>query len=113
METSAINPEPPCLCVETEYHARHQIADDDQVRDTDAEALYSDGAVEDDGQVRIGELRQREEGGLAALEISRASGLQVEAEGGRETGPADEDYSEGDAHFRHDGGHGKRAGTDN
>lgn len=87
------------------HDAGHQVADDDHVGDADAEALDGDGGVKDDGGVGVGDLREGEEGGGAAVEVSGASGLEVEAKGGGDAGPEDEDDAEHDAHAGEDKGH--------
>lgn len=87
------------------HDAGHEVADDDHVGDADAEALDGNGEVEDDGGVGVGELREGEEGGGTAVEVSGASRLEVEAKGRGEGGPEDQDDAEHDAHVRQHKGH--------
>lgn len=93
------------------HDAGHEVADDDHVGDADAEALDGNGHVKDDGGVGVCELGEGEEGGGSAVEVSRASGLEVEAKGGRKGGPEDEDDTEHDAHVREHKGHGEGASS--
>jgi len=89
----------------TLHNARHQVANDDHVGDADTKALDGNGGVKDDCGVGVCDLREGGEGGGAALEVSCASGLQVEAKGRGESGPNDENDAEHDAHSGEDKGH--------
>lgn len=95
------------------HDTRHQVADDDHVGDADAEALDSNGEVEDDGGVGVGELGEGEEGGGAAVEVSGASRLEVEPKGRGEGGPEDEDDTKHNTHVRKHKGHGEGASSYN
>lgn len=103
----------PSTRCESANNSRHQIADDDKIADCHAEALDSDSGVEDDGQVRICHLGQCCKGYVSAINVSRASRLQVEAEACCCASPRDNEYAEEDAHFRKRGRHGEETGTEN
>lgn len=57
--------------------SRHQVSNNNQIADCDAEALDGNGSVEDDGEVRVGELGKRREGHMTAINVSCAPGLEV------------------------------------
>lgn len=60
--------------------AGHKITNNDEITNTNTEALDSDGSVEDDGSVGVCDLAQGEEARIAAIEVSGASCLKVETE---------------------------------
>lgn len=87
--------------VESPHDARHQVADDDEVRHADSKAFYSNSGVKYNSGVGVGKLRQGEEGRAASVEVSGAPRLQVKAEGGCDPGPYYYEYSQQHAHLRH------------
>lgn len=94
------------------HDARHQVADDDEIANANAETLDGNGGVKDDGSIGVGHLAEGEEAGRAAVEISGAARLQVQAEAGGEARPEDDQDSEQDAHVGEGRGHGQHAGAD-
>lgn len=80
--------------VESFHHAGHQVANDDQIRDGHAKALDGYSSLEKYGRVRIGHLGNGAKRGSPSVEVSGASGLEVETEGGGEGGPDDDDHSQ-------------------
>lgn len=94
-------------------HARHQVADNNEIADANPKALDGYSGVKNNGGVGIGDLTQSKETGRATVEISGASGLQIEAKAGRQAGPDNNDDTEEDAHVGEGRGHGQDAGTDN
>lgn len=59
---------------------RHQVANDDQIANANPEAFDCDGRVEHNRRIWVGDLRQSKERRGAPVKVSRASGLQVQAE---------------------------------
>ena len=82
------------------YNARHQVANDDQVADTHTKTFDRDGGIEDDGSIRVGQLRQRKERGTASIQILGTSRLQVQTKSSRESRPQNHADSENDSHVR-------------
>ena len=60
--------------------SRHQIPNDDQITDTNTKALDGYRSIEDDGGIRIGNLRESEKGGGPSVEVPGASCLKIETE---------------------------------
>lgn len=65
--------------VESSDHPRHQISDDDQVADANAEAFDGNRRIKNYSSIRIGDLTQGEEAGRASVQIPRTSRLKVQA----------------------------------
>lgn len=100
------------LVGEPANHPRHQVPDDDQVADPDAEALDGDGGVKDDRRVGVRDLRQGEEAGRPPFEVAGAPRLEVQPEPCRHPGPYYDDRPQQYTHVRHGQGHREHAGPD-
>lgn len=98
---------------EASDHARHEIANNDEITNADTETLDGDCSIENDGSVGICDLAQSEEARTAAIQVSCAPCLKVETEARSKTGPDDDEDTEQDTHVGQGRGHGQHAGTDN
>jgi hypothetical protein len=54
-------------------NARHEITDDDHVRDANPEAFDGNGGIEHHGGIWVGDLGEREEGRRPPVEVSSAA----------------------------------------
>lgn len=68
------------VLIETPDDSWHQVANDDQIGDSDSEAFYGDRGIKYNGGIGVSELRERKEGRAAPIEISGAPSLKVKPE---------------------------------
>lgn len=86
------------ILVETSDNARHQITNDDQITDPNSKAFDCDRSIEYDSCVWVCNLRKSEKRRSAAVKVSSASCLEVEAEACGQAGPEDDDDTEEHSH---------------
>ena len=99
--------------IDSTHNTRHQISNNDEVRNTNTEALDGNSSIEEDCRTWVCDLREGEEGRGSWLQVSGAARLQVEAEGGAAGGPDNDDYTEEHAEVSHCKWHGKGSRTNN
>lgn len=76
-------------CLPRRHQRTYQATEDDEIADGDAKALDRYGEIESDGRLRVGELREGEEGGLSMRCSLSAIGEKIEAERRHGTGEED------------------------
>ena len=101
------------VLVYSAHNTRHQVANNDEVRDTYTKALDGDSSIEKDGRTWVSDFREGEERCGTALKISGATRLEVETEGGTTSGPDNDDCTEQDSKVSHGQRHGQCSGTNN
>lgn len=98
-----------CARHKAHNHARHQIADNNQIADRHAKALHRNRRIEENARIRVRELAQRGERHMPPVNVPRAPRLQVQPEPRGQAGPCDHEDAEEDAHLGQRGGHGEEA----
>lgn len=100
-----------CTLTEALNDPGHQIPNDDQIANTNPEALDSYCRIEYDGGIGVGDLGKGEKGSGSSLEISGASRLEVKTKACGKTGPQDDEDSQEDSHARKSQGHSQHTGA--
>lgn len=102
----------PSILAEPPDNTGHEVANDNQIAHADPKTLDRDGGIEDNRRIGVRNLREREEGSRATVQVSRAASLQVQPEARGQARPDDDEAAEQDAHAGEGEGHSQDAGAD-